>query len=134
MEVPRLWVKLELQMLAYTSASATPHLSHICDLHHCSQQLQILNPLSKARDWTCILMDTTCILNPMSHNRNSSNFSLSKRSWLILEKALAQTANMLEIRIIFYILSKLFPVPEFLVQESQAFVFLCTLIYPISQL
>ena len=27
-------------------------LSHICDLHHSSWQHQIVNPLSKARDWT----------------------------------------------------------------------------------
>ena len=32
-------------------------LSHICDLHHSSWQCQILNPLSKARDQTCILMN-----------------------------------------------------------------------------
>ena len=32
--------------------------SHICDLHHNLQQCQILNPLSKAKNWTHILMDT----------------------------------------------------------------------------
>ena len=30
--------------------------SHVCDLHHSSRQLQILNPLSDARDRTCNLM------------------------------------------------------------------------------
>ena len=30
-----------------------------CDLHHCSRQRQILNPLSGARDWTHIRMDTS---------------------------------------------------------------------------
>ena len=34
MEVPRLGVELELQLLAYTTAIATPDLSTICDLHH----------------------------------------------------------------------------------------------------
>ena len=34
-------------------------LIHICDLHHSSQQSQIFNPLSKARDQTCILLDTS---------------------------------------------------------------------------
>ena len=34
MEVPRLGVKLELQLLAYTTATATLGLSHISDLHH----------------------------------------------------------------------------------------------------
>jgi len=36
-EVPRLGVKLEQQLLAYTTATATPHLSHVCNLHHKSQ-------------------------------------------------------------------------------------------------
>uniref|UniRef100_A0A8D1KYM2 Catenin alpha-3 n=1 Tax=Sus scrofa TaxID=9823 RepID=A0A8D1KYM2_PIG len=35
--------------------------SCICDLHHNSQQLQILNPLSEARDRTCVLMDNRFI-------------------------------------------------------------------------
>ena len=59
MEVPRLGVKLELQPLAYTTATAMWDLSYVCDLHHSSQQHQILNPPSEARDGTCILMDTS---------------------------------------------------------------------------
>ena len=35
------------------------NLSHICDLHHSSQQLWVLNPLSKARNRTHVLMDTS---------------------------------------------------------------------------
>ena len=35
--------------------------SHICDLHHSSQQCWILNLLSKARDWTWVLMDASQI-------------------------------------------------------------------------
>ena len=35
--------------------------SHMCDLHYSSQQHGILNPLSKARDGTCILVDTSQI-------------------------------------------------------------------------
>ena len=34
MEVPRLGVKLELQLPAYGTATATPDASCICDLHH----------------------------------------------------------------------------------------------------
>ena len=34
MEVPRLGVELELQLLAYAIAIAMPDLSHICDLSH----------------------------------------------------------------------------------------------------
>ena len=58
MEVPRLGIRLELQLPAYTTATATQDLSHICDLHHSSRQRQILNPLSKARGRNCILMDS----------------------------------------------------------------------------
>ena len=35
--------------------------SHICNLYHSSEQHQILNPLSRARDWTSILMDTSWV-------------------------------------------------------------------------
>ena len=61
MEVPRLGVESELQLLAYTTATETPELSCICDLHHSSRQHRILNPLSDAMDRTCILMDTSWI-------------------------------------------------------------------------
>ena len=49
MKVPRLGVQLELQLLAYTMATAMQDPSHICDLHHSSRQCWILNPLSEAR-------------------------------------------------------------------------------------
>ena len=42
MEVPRPGVKSELQLPAYTTATATPALSHVCDLHHSSGQHRIL--------------------------------------------------------------------------------------------
>ena len=58
MEVPKLKVKSELQLPAYTTATARQDLSHVCNLHQSSQQLRILNPLSGARDWTRNLMDT----------------------------------------------------------------------------
>ena len=45
MEVPGLGVELQLPLLAYTTATATPDLSHICNLHHSSRRCQILNPL-----------------------------------------------------------------------------------------
>ena len=57
MEVPRLEVKSELQLPAYTTAMWDP--SHICDLHHSSWQHGIPNPLSEARDRTHVLMDTS---------------------------------------------------------------------------
>ena len=58
MEVPQLRIESELQLLATATATATQDLSQICDLHHGSWQCRILNPLSKAKDQTCILMDT----------------------------------------------------------------------------
>ena len=61
MEAPRLEVELELQLLVYTTATATWDLSHVCDLHHSSQQHQIPDPLSEARDQTHSLMDTNQI-------------------------------------------------------------------------
>ena len=48
-------------LLVYTTATAMPDPSHVCDLHHGSGQCGILNPLSKARDCTGILMGTTWV-------------------------------------------------------------------------
>ena len=56
MEVPRLGVEWELYLLAYTTATAMSDPSHICSLHHSSQQHWILNPLIEARDQACNLM------------------------------------------------------------------------------
>ena len=72
MEVPRLGIESELQLQAYTTATAMPDMSHIWDLQHSSWKCQILNPLSKTREWTCILMDTSWVLNTPSHKGNSS--------------------------------------------------------------
>ena len=69
MEFPGLVFELELELPAYTTATAKQDLRDICHLH---RSLQQLNPLSKAGDWTRILMYTSQVLNLMSHNRNSS--------------------------------------------------------------
>ena len=50
MEFPRLGVKLELQLPAYTTAIATWDPSHICDLHNNPWQCGILTAWNKARD------------------------------------------------------------------------------------
>ena len=59
MEVPRPGVVSELQLLAYTTVTATWDPSHVLDLSHSSWQCRILNPLSEARLETHILMDTS---------------------------------------------------------------------------
>ena len=62
---PKLEVESELQLQACATATATPDLNHIWDLHHSILQHQILNPLSEARDRTCILTDTMSGSYPM---------------------------------------------------------------------
>ena len=42
---------------ARATATATQDRSCVCDLHHNSWQCWILNPLSNAGDWTCVLAD-----------------------------------------------------------------------------
>ena len=75
MEVPRLGVESELWLLAYATARAMSDWSRVSDLHHSSKQCQILNPLSKAKDRTCVLMDTSWVRYPLSHNGNSQKAS-----------------------------------------------------------
>ena len=48
MRVPRLGVNLELQLLAYTTATATRDLSQLWDLYHSSWLHRTLNPLSES--------------------------------------------------------------------------------------
>ena len=60
-ELPRIGVKLELQLLAYTTATATPDPSLVCKLHLSSQQCRILNPLSGLRDLHHVLMYTSWV-------------------------------------------------------------------------
>ena len=66
MEVPRLGVQLELQLRPIPQP-----LTRICDLWHSLWQHQILYPLSEGRAQTHILMDTSWILNLLSHNGNT---------------------------------------------------------------
>ena len=58
MEVPRLGAWWEP---AYATTTAVPDLSRVCDPHCTSQQRWILNPLSGARDRTCIFMVTSWV-------------------------------------------------------------------------
>ena len=63
--------QIRAEPLAYATATATLDLSLVFDLHHSSRQLHILNPLSKARDRTCVLVDASQVRQPLSHEGNS---------------------------------------------------------------
>ena len=84
MEIPRLGVESEMQLLSY--ATATQGLSHVCDLCQSVQQHQILHLLSKARDRSCILMDASGACNLLNHKRDASlsfvKSAFSLLSWL----------------------------------------------------
>ena len=71
MEVSGIGVELELQLLAYATATASRDLSQVCDLPHSWWQRPILNPMSKAREQTWILTDTSRVHNLLSHSRSS---------------------------------------------------------------
>ena len=60
-EVPRLGVASERQLPAYTTATVMWDWSCVCDPHHSSWQCWIPDPLSKVKDRTHILMDTSWI-------------------------------------------------------------------------
>ena len=83
MEDPRLGVKSKLLLLACTTATATSDPSHVWNLCHSSHQHQILNPLSEARDQTCVVKDISQVRNPLSHNGNSqkSHFEQRLEGW-----------------------------------------------------
>ena len=87
MEVPRQGVELELQLAAYTTATAMLDPSHICNLHHSSRQNQILNPLREARDRTHILMDTSWICYCWAKQNSQS-------SWILWVKNLGCIVRM----------------------------------------
>ena len=66
-EVARLRVESELQLLVYATAAAMGDLSHVCNPHHSSWQCWIPNPPREARDLTYILMDPSRVREPLSH-------------------------------------------------------------------
>ena len=97
MEVPRLGVKSEQQLPA--TAPAMPDLNPVFDLHHSSQQHQILNPLTEARVQTRILMDTSWVHDLPSHNGNSKKIfnkqvSPRKQNIFILLLYSSETSKM----------------------------------------
>ena len=84
MEAPRLGVESELQLPAYTRATATPDPRSVCDRHHSSWQHQILYPLSEARDQTCNLMVPSRICFHCTMRREL----LSDFKWVVMRYAL----------------------------------------------
>ena len=71
-EAPKLGVESEPQLPATATSTATPDLSHICDLCCRTQQCWILNPLSKtgfkpSSSWILVRFLT------LSHSRNSNS-------------------------------------------------------------
>ena len=59
MQVPRLGVESKLQLLAYTTAPATPDLSQESPTYTAHSNTCSLTQLSEARDQTYILMHTS---------------------------------------------------------------------------
>ena len=60
---------------AYDTATAMLDPSHICNLH------QILNPLSEAKDWTHILMDTSRFLTRWATTRDSKSWMSKSKDY-----------------------------------------------------
>ena len=61
--------------VAYGSSQARGQLGAVAaGLHHSHNSTRsepVLNPLNKAREWTRVLMDTSWVLLPLHHHRNS---------------------------------------------------------------
>ena len=78
MEVPRLGVKSELQLPAYTTAIAMQDLSASETYTAAHSNTGPFNPLHDAKDPIHIFMDTDQVHNKLSHNGNSI-FHIFKR-------------------------------------------------------
>ena len=73
---------MELQLPGYTTATGTWNSNQICDLKHSSWQCQ-MDPLSEARDWTSILIDTSWIPFLLCHKRNSEYLCIYDHQWTV---------------------------------------------------
>ena len=96
-EVPRLGVELELQLPAYTTATATRDPSCICKPH------RILNPPSEARDGTRVLMAPTqicfrCARAGAPSNRLHNTLSRGQTAALRMERPRSKRREPLLIR------------------------------------
>ena len=73
MEIPKIGVESERPLPAYATAMAMATRDQSCIYGLCCslQQCWLLNPPSEARDQTHILMDSSRVLNTLSHKGNS---------------------------------------------------------------
>ena len=110
MEVPGLGVESELQLLIYTTVTAMPDLSHVCNLLRSLRQHGIFNPLSEARDWTHNLPDTMSssqLTGPQQKLLHEAHFDIQSRQlpnlfyqnriwlWSLTWQQLTQTAHQI---------------------------------------
>jgi len=98
MEVPRLGVKLELRLPAYTTATAIPDPSLVCNLHHSTRQRQILNPLSDARNQTHVLMDISQIRFRCATAGTLSSLVFINQSCVSVKATLSFSEHLISIR------------------------------------
>ena len=70
MKAPRLGDESDLWLPGYITVTAMRDPSCVCNLR---SSPWILNSLSEARNGTHILMDTSRVLNPLSHNNSQNN-------------------------------------------------------------
>ena len=139
MEVPRLGVKLELELPAYTTATASPDPSLVYSLHHSSRQHQILNPLSKARDQTHILMDHSQFryhwgmmaflfyyFFTASMQYNSYSYGLVSLPWIVLQRQQFYLPVLLHLQ-----WKKIFNIVK---RAADVFVLLMAIVWPVHHL
>ena len=95
MEVPRLGATSELQLPAYTTATAMPDLTCVCTLHHSSQQQWILNPLSEVRDtgWGCYSSSWILVGVVTAEPRWELLFKFSMKFRILLLVSVAEESN-----------------------------------------
>ena len=86
---------------SYTTATATWDPNHVFNLHGSSQQHWILNPMSKARDGTHVLMDTSQVCDHWATTGTPKLQSLLTLSKHFLSKEPKENAVILDKRIIF---------------------------------
>ena len=94
MEVPRPGVKLERQLPATATAVQDP--DQVCNLYHSSWQCRTHNPLSKARDWTRVLLDTSqlCYRWAMKGTPKTCPFKVNSECSWIPEAPSESTCNI----------------------------------------